>query len=58
MCVRPQILPGLPKVNISSKIQAYSREPQLISCSARSEIPFRLQLSRGRMKLGEEQLFR
>ncbi|XP_010176901.1 PREDICTED: hemicentin-2, partial [Mesitornis unicolor] len=52
------VVPGLPKVNISSKIQAYSREPQLISCSAWSEIPFRLQLSRGRMKLGEEQLFR
>ncbi|XP_039576204.1 hemicentin-2 [Passer montanus] len=52
------VVPGLPKVNISSNIQAYSREPQLISCSARSEIPFHLQLSRGRMKLGEEQLFR
>ncbi|KAM9594340.1 hemicentin-2 isoform 4-T4 [Morphnus guianensis] len=52
------VVPGLPKVNISSKIQAYNREPQLISCSARSEIPFHLQLSRGRMKLGEEQLFR
>lgn len=45
-------------MNISSNIQAYSREPQLISCSARSEIPFHLQLSRGRVKLGEEQLFR
>ncbi|XP_054704630.1 hemicentin-2 isoform X1 [Grus americana] len=52
------IVPGLPKMNISSKIQAYNREPQLISCSAQSEVPFRLQLSRGRMKLGEEQLFR
>ncbi|KAM6047554.1 LOW QUALITY PROTEIN: hemicentin-2 [Theristicus caerulescens] len=52
------VVPGLPKVNISSKIQAYNREPQLIFCSARSEVPFRLQLSRGRMKLGEEQLFR
>lgn len=55
---RPQPLPGLPKVNISSNIQAYNREPQLISCSAWSEIPFRLQLSRGRRKLREEQLFR
>ncbi|RMB93417.1 hypothetical protein DUI87_30112 [Hirundo rustica rustica] len=52
------VVPGLPKVNISSNIQAYKREPQLISCSAQSEIPFRLQLSRGRMKLREEQLFR
>ncbi|XP_074779784.1 hemicentin-2 [Athene noctua] len=52
------VIPGLPKVNISSKIQAYNREPQLISCSARSEVPFRLQLSHGRMRLGEEQLFR
>ncbi|XP_065551612.1 hemicentin-2 [Lathamus discolor] len=51
------VVAGLPKVNISSKIQAYNREPQLISCSARSEVPFRLQLSRGRTKLGEEQLF-
>ncbi|KAK2535167.1 Hmcn2 [Columba livia] len=40
------VVPGLPKVNISSKIQAYSREPQRISCSAQSEVPFRLQLSR------------
>lgn len=55
---RPQSLPGLPRVNISSNIQAYNREPQLISCSAWSEIPFRLQLSRGRVKLGEGQLFR
>lgn len=45
-------------MNISSKIQAFNREPQLISCSARSEVPFRLQLSRGRTKLREEQLFR
>uniref|UniRef100_A0A8C6YKX8 Ig-like domain-containing protein n=1 Tax=Nothoprocta perdicaria TaxID=30464 RepID=A0A8C6YKX8_NOTPE len=52
------VVPGLPKVNISSKIQAYHREPQLISCSAQSEIPFRLQLSRGGKKLGEGQLFR
>ncbi|XP_071310090.1 hemicentin-2 isoform X1 [Agelaius tricolor] len=52
------VVPGLPKVNISSNIQAYSREPQLISCSAWSEVPFQLQLSRGRRKLGEEQLFR
>ncbi|RLW00343.1 hypothetical protein DV515_00008816, partial [Chloebia gouldiae] len=51
------VVPGLPKVNISSNIQAYNHEPQLISCSAWSEIPFHLQLSRGRMKLGEEQLF-
>ncbi|XP_075295707.1 hemicentin-2 [Opisthocomus hoazin] len=52
------VVPGLPKVNLSSKIQAYNREPQLISCSGWSEVPFRLQLSRGRTKLGEEQLFR
>ncbi|XP_063265782.1 hemicentin-2 isoform X3 [Prinia subflava] len=52
------VVPGLPKVNISSNIQAYNREPQLISCSAQSEIPFRLQLSRGTMKLREEQIFR
>ncbi|KFV74991.1 Hemicentin-2, partial [Struthio camelus australis] len=52
------VVPGLPKVNISSKIQAYNHEPQLISCSAQSEIPFRLQLSRGGKKLGEGRLFR
>ncbi|XP_062447296.1 hemicentin-2 [Rhea pennata] len=52
------VVPGLPKVNISSKIQAYNREPQLISCSAQSEIPFRLQLSRGGKKLGEGGIFR
>lgn len=54
----PQSLPGLPKVNMSSNIQAYNREPQLISCSAWSEIPFHLLLSRGKRKLREEQLFR
>ncbi|TRZ13268.1 hypothetical protein HGM15179_013842 [Zosterops borbonicus] len=52
------MVPGLPKVNISSNIQAYNREPQLISCSAWSEIPFHLLLSRGKRKLREEQLFR
>ncbi|KAM6400073.1 hemicentin-2 [Rhynochetos jubatus] len=51
------VVPGLPKVNISSQIQAYSHEPQLISCSVWSEVPVHLQLSRGRMKLGEERLF-
>uniref|UniRef100_A0A803VG77 Ig-like domain-containing protein n=1 Tax=Ficedula albicollis TaxID=59894 RepID=A0A803VG77_FICAL len=52
------VVPGLPEVNISSNIQAYNHEPQLISCSAWSEIPFHLQLSRGRVKLREGQLFR
>ncbi|XP_062361457.1 hemicentin-2 [Cinclus cinclus] len=52
------VVPGPPKVNISSNIRAYNREPQLISCSAWSEIPFHLQLSRGRVKLREGQLFR
>ncbi|NXN24555.1 HMCN2 protein, partial [Nycticryphes semicollaris] len=52
------VVPSLPKVNISSKIQAYNHEPQLISCSAWSEVPFQLQLSRGRRKLGDEQFFR
>ncbi|XP_061867610.1 hemicentin-2 [Colius striatus] len=52
------VVPGLPKVNISSRIQAYNHEPQLVSCSAWSEIPFHLQLSRGRTTLREEQVFR
>ncbi|NXL95018.1 HMCN2 protein, partial [Alectura lathami] len=52
------VVPGLPKVNISSRIHAYSREPKLISCWARSELPFRLQLSRAGVKLGKERLFR
>ncbi|XP_074017166.1 hemicentin-2 [Numenius arquata] len=52
------VVPSLPRVNISSKIQAYNHEPQLISCSAQSEVPFHLQLSRGRRKLGGEQVFR
>lgn len=58
MCACPHLLPGLPEVNISSKIQAYSHEPLLISCSAQSEVAFHLQLSRGSRKLGEEQRFR
>ncbi|XP_054030144.1 hemicentin-2 [Dryobates pubescens] len=49
---------GPPQVNISSRIQAQRRQPQLISCSARSQVPFRLQLSRGGTQLGEQQLFR
>lgn len=49
---------GLPKVNMPGKIQAYNQEPLLITCSAQSEIPFRLQLSRGGKKLGKEQLLR
>ncbi|XP_068012089.1 LOW QUALITY PROTEIN: hemicentin-2 [Melanerpes formicivorus] len=52
------VVPGPPKVNISSRIQAQRRQPQLISCSARSQVPFRLQLSRGGTQLGEQQLFR
>ncbi|XP_069729285.1 hemicentin-2 [Phaenicophaeus curvirostris] len=52
------VVPGLPKVNISSKIQAYTGEPQVVSCSVWSELPFRVQLSRGRMKLAEERFFR
>lgn len=58
VCVCPQLLPGLPQVNISGRIQAYRREPQRISCSAHSELPFRLQLSRAGARLGEEKQFR
>lgn len=56
MC--PQLLPGLPQVNISSRIRAYRREPQWVSCWAHSELPFRMQLSRAGAKLGEEKKFR
>nr|XP_047909504.1 hemicentin-2 [Anser cygnoides] len=52
------VVPGLPQVNISGRIQAYRREPQRISCSAHSELPFRLQLSRAGARLGEEKQFR
>ncbi|XP_040387830.1 hemicentin-2 isoform X3 [Cygnus olor] len=52
------VVPGLPQVNISSRIQAYRHEPQRISCSAHSELPFRLQLSRAGARLGEEKQFR
>lgn len=56
--VRSQLLPGLPQVNISSRIRAFRREPQRVSCSAHSELPFRLQLSRAGARLGEEKQFR
>ncbi|KAM9176553.1 hemicentin-2 [Mergus octosetaceus] len=52
------VVPGLPQVNISSRIRAYRREPQRVSCSAHSELPFRLQLSRAGARLGEEKQFR
>ncbi|XP_050570610.1 hemicentin-2 [Cygnus atratus] len=52
------VVPGLPQVNISSRIQAYRHELQRISCSAHSELPFRLQLSRAGARLGEEKQFR
>ncbi|XP_025060802.1 hemicentin-2 [Alligator sinensis] len=52
------VVPGLPKVNMPGKIQAYNQEPLLITCSAQSELPFRLQLSRGGKKLGKERLLR
>ncbi|XP_030391160.1 hemicentin-2 isoform X4 [Gopherus evgoodei] len=48
---------GLPKVSMPSKIQAYHNQSLLISCSAQSEIPFRLKLSRGGKMLGKDQLF-
>ncbi|XP_023961842.2 hemicentin-2 isoform X1 [Chrysemys picta bellii] len=51
------VIPGLPKVNMPSKIQAYHNQSLLISCSAQSEIPFRLKLSRGGEMLGKDQLF-
>uniref|UniRef100_A0A8C3XUU2 Hemicentin-2 n=3 Tax=Chelydra serpentina TaxID=8475 RepID=A0A8C3XUU2_CHESE len=51
------VVPGLPRVNMPSKIQAYHNQSLLISCSAQSEIPFRLKLSRGGETLGKDQLF-
>ncbi|XP_030391159.1 hemicentin-2 isoform X3 [Gopherus evgoodei] len=51
------VVPGLPKVSMPSKIQAYHNQSLLISCSAQSEIPFRLKLSRGGKMLGKDQLF-
>ncbi|EMP34679.1 Hemicentin-2 [Chelonia mydas] len=51
------VVPGLPKVNMPSKIQAYHNQSLLISCSAQSEIPFQLKLSRGGEMLGKDQLF-
>ncbi|XP_068513036.1 hemicentin-2 isoform X2 [Anas acuta] len=52
------VVPGLPQVNISSRIRAYRREPQRVSCWAHSELPFRMQLSRAGARLGEEKKFR
>nr|XP_032653549.1 hemicentin-2 isoform X2 [Chelonoidis abingdonii] len=51
------VVPVLPKVNMPSKIQAYHNQSLLISCSAQSDIPFRLKLSRGGEMLGKDQLF-
>ncbi|XP_067398294.1 hemicentin-2 [Emydura macquarii macquarii] len=51
------VVPGLPKVNMPSEIQAYHNQSLLITCSAQSDIPFRLKLSRDGKLLGKDQLF-
>uniref|UniRef100_A0A8D0H9X7 Ig-like domain-containing protein n=1 Tax=Sphenodon punctatus TaxID=8508 RepID=A0A8D0H9X7_SPHPU len=50
-------VPGVPVLSMPSKIQAYHHQPLSITCSAQSEIPFQLALSRAGEKLGEERYF-
>ncbi|XP_072488817.1 hemicentin-2 isoform X3 [Notamacropus eugenii] len=51
------VTPGSPLVTMPSKIHGYLWQPLLISCSIHSSLPFRLQLRRNGVKLGEERHF-
>uniref|UniRef100_A0A5F8HA67 Hemicentin-2 n=1 Tax=Monodelphis domestica TaxID=13616 RepID=A0A5F8HA67_MONDO len=48
------VAPGSPLVTMPNKIHGYLWQPLLISCSVHSSLPFRLQLRRNGVKLGEE----
>ncbi|XP_056668537.1 hemicentin-2 isoform X2 [Monodelphis domestica] len=51
------VAPGSPLVTMPNKIHGYLWQPLLISCSVHSSLPFRLQLRRNGVKLGEERHF-
>lgn len=70
MCVaRPQIcgaseasehwslLAGAPLVSMAPRIHGHRNQPLLVSCSVHSALPFRLQLYRSGVRLGEERHF-
>ncbi|KAM5299409.1 LOW QUALITY PROTEIN: hemicentin-2 [Ctenodactylus gundi] len=51
------VAPGAPLVSMSPRIHGYRHQPLLVSCSVHSALPFRLQLRRGGIRLGEERHF-
>ncbi|ELV11784.1 Hemicentin-2 [Tupaia chinensis] len=48
------VAPGAPLVSMPPRIHGYLQQPLLVSCSVHSTLPFRLQLRRGGVRLGEE----
>uniref|UniRef100_F6QD70 Hemicentin 2 n=1 Tax=Ornithorhynchus anatinus TaxID=9258 RepID=F6QD70_ORNAN len=51
------VVPGSPQVSMPGVIHGYLQQPLVISCSVQSPLPFRLQLRRGGVRLGEERHF-
>ncbi|XP_012372192.1 hemicentin-2 [Octodon degus] len=51
------VAPGAPLVGMPPRIHGYQQQPLLVSCSVHSAIPFRLQLHRDGVRLGEERHF-
>ncbi|KAL6061908.1 hypothetical protein STEG23_031527, partial [Scotinomys teguina] len=51
------VAPGMPLVSMAPRIHGYLQQPLLVSCSVYSTLPFRLQLQRDGVKLGEERHF-
>ncbi|XP_038601048.1 LOW QUALITY PROTEIN: hemicentin-2 [Tachyglossus aculeatus] len=51
------VVPGSPQVSMPGVIRGYLQQPLVISCSVQSPLPFRLQLRRDGVRLGEERHF-
>ncbi|KAM6184061.1 hemicentin-2 [Erethizon dorsatum] len=51
------VAPGAPLVSMPPRIHGYQHQPLLVSCSVHSALPFRLQLHRNGVRLGEERHF-
>ncbi|XP_060245885.1 hemicentin-2 [Meriones unguiculatus] len=51
------VAPGVPLVSMAPRIHGYLQQPLLVSCSVYSTLPFRLQLQRDGVRLGEERHF-
>ncbi|XP_063100238.1 hemicentin-2 isoform X2 [Cavia porcellus] len=51
------VTPGAPLVSMAPRIHGHRNQPLLVSCSVHSALPFRLQLYRSGVRLGEERHF-